>query len=246
MHTFFRMLAALALCGSAAATEIHKCRGADGQVSWSDKPCPGDATTESTRAAAGPTVQGLAPHCSRTDLEWQDGEALRRLDPATLPDTQREAFVGVLYGLAYGGTREIRWRIARGGDLHFCLGAAGAGAPREIVVGSDGKVVRFSGAGGKYLNDPDAPAARQSACSSATTACYSPGAGRGLDQCVADVPTCGSLSGRECCPQECKDAYRRERAAGTDPMGALQRVLFGDSSCIPGMNEARAGVRVAD
>lgn len=69
--------------------------------------------------------------------------------------------------------------------------------------------------------------------------CFSPPA-TGLDTCVEGVPICSgapsSIGGAECFPEQCKQAFRTRRAAGQDPMSALQDALFGDDSSVPGMN----------
>ena len=66
--------------------------------------------------------------------------------------------------------------------------------------------------------------------------------GHSIDECFEKAPICpaGRLdSALSCCPQACKDAYRRERARGTDAETATIKVIFGDdagaASCVPGM-----------
>ena len=92
-------------------------------------------------------------------------------------------------------------------------------------------------------NDANEPTTMASRCSSLVTSCLRPkSAGRTPDECFANAPVCpgGRLDpAARCCPQACKDAYRRERANGTDAESATIKVLFGDdagaASCIPGM-----------
>jgi hypothetical protein len=93
-------------------------------------------------------------------------------------------------------------------------------------------------------NDANEPTTVAARCSSLVTSCVrsQPKTPASIDPCFEKTPVCpgGRLDpAANCCPQACKDAYRRERAAGTDPQSAFIKVIFGDEagavSCIPGM-----------
>jgi hypothetical protein len=92
-------------------------------------------------------------------------------------------------------------------------------------------------------NDANEPVTMASRCSSLVMSCLrsQPKTPASTDPCFEKAPACpgGRLDpAANCCPQACKDAYRRDRAAGTDPESALMKVLFGEAgavSCIPGM-----------
>jgi hypothetical protein len=239
-----RLLLALCLLPLAAAPAfagaINKCRGADGKVSYSDKPCAQDAKAEATRATGGTDLAGIKPQCPDQTLDWQGPDAIGdAVNAAELPRAQAEAYAGTVLGLAFGSARPERWRRSRRGDLHFC-GVDPQGAPWEVVAGVGGEVVSFKNGAGQRLDrkpDPADPSMRLSGCSTLVTGCYSP-TGSSLDQCVDAAPTCTALSTGPCCPQECKDAYRSARSAGTEPQPALHGALFGKPSCIPGLARA--------
>jgi len=93
-------------------------------------------------------------------------------------------------------------------------------------------------------NDANEPTSMAARCAGLVTSCVrsKPSPGRPLDECFEQAPVCpaGRLDPTAtCCPQVCKDAYRRERARGTDGETATIKVIFGDdagaASCIPGM-----------
>jgi len=93
-------------------------------------------------------------------------------------------------------------------------------------------------------NDANESTTMASRCASLVTSCVrsKPSPGRPLDECFDQAPVypAGRLDPTAtCCPQVCKDAYRRERARGTDAETATIKVIFGDdagaASCIPGM-----------
>jgi len=93
-------------------------------------------------------------------------------------------------------------------------------------------------------NDANEPTTMAARCASLVTSCVRsrPSPGRPLDECFDQAPACppGRLDPvATCCPQACKDTYRRERARGTDAEKATIKVIFGDdagaASCVPGM-----------
>lgn len=234
----------LLVAGGTAAGEIHKCSDATGKVSYTDRPCAPGAQTQETRAVkdTGASVAGISALCAEKGPGWKSAGEIDEAFFETLLPKQRAAMQSIALGLAYGGSGDsaTRWRRSRQGNLHFCTTLPDAQV-HESVAGVNGEIVSFRAGQPNFVNDPDTPSAALERCSNAVTTCYSP-PGTGLATCVDQVPTCSaakhSLGGPECCPQECKQAFRTRLATGEDPMSALQSALFGDDSCVPGMNAA--------
>ena len=82
-------------------------------------------------------------------------------------------------------------------------------------------------------------------CVDQVTYCYQPGTERSLDACVASVKTCTNetpwVDPFGCCPKKCQDDYAAERAKGTLPADALDRVFFERHDCWPGLANALEG-----
>ena len=68
---------------------------------------------------------------------------------------------------------------------------------------------------------------------------------RELDDCMRSVRTCTTsspwLEPFPCCPQKCQNDYTALRTAGIDPSGALDKVLYVDHTCFPGIANALEG-----
>lgn len=75
-------------------------------------------------------------------------------------------------------------------------------------------------------------------CSALVTRCVEPGK-RDLDACFLSAPRCATnqpwLESGTCCPPACRERYVKERQAGKAPLVALDSVLFGSNSCVPGL-----------
>ncbi len=224
-----------------AAAEIHRCRGADGQTVYTDRRCPGDTQALDSRPMpkSRPTVAGIAPRCDREQDDWSPVDFRFDAVRASLRDPQRLAADAAL--VAVSRTRPAdaaRWQRSRRGDLHFC-GKRSDGTPIELVAGLHGELLLFAPEQVRYVNDPDDPLVRLSTCTHAILGCFEPPE-RGLDGCVERVPTCvgpASHTAPGCCPQQCKQAYRAKRDAGSDPMNAMLQVFHGDHSCVPGLRQ---------
>ncbi len=219
------------------AADVHKCRDAQGRVSYSDHPCPDDASTMATRSTdRAPTVAGMRPLCDEVELDWViDGETLKAMR-AQFTMAQKKELALMAWAFAYGRGREppTRWYHSRRGDVHVCaLGKNGK--ETEYAIGTQGELVRFRSGRGKWLNDPGTPTARLVQCTELITRCAEQ-APRTIDRCVAEAPVCGNAVAGACCPNQCKTAYRAQRDAGTSPISALDEVFFGATSCVPGVD----------
>ena len=77
-------------------------------------------------------------------------------------------------------------------------------------------------------------------CADLLSYCYAP-PNFTLARCFASVKGCATempWSEPACCPAACRDAFNREVAAGLAPNAALDRVLFREPDCFPGVRAA--------
>lgn len=179
----------------------------------------------------------------------------------SLPEPQRNAVTAALRGVVAGlardpGAQEALKRMTLHVDASrtaiICVprpraqspGAASASAYVVHRIEANGRVVTLQpGAEPLVYNDANEPQTVAARCASLITSCVrSRTSGLSLDECFEKQPVCpaGRLDpAASCCPQACKDAYRRERSAGTEPQTATIKVIFGDDagaqSCVPGM-----------
>jgi hypothetical protein len=111
------------------------------------------------------------------------------------------------------------------------LGLPASGAGTYLLTRAPGVELRLD----PNLRDPVTAVAR---CARWITLCVSPPE-RTLDDCTRSAPHCATdepwLESAECCPASCFAAYEVQRAAGVSPMLALERVLFDDGACVPGL-----------
>lgn len=205
-----------------------------------------------------PSVDSIAAMCAKSEGSKPADEVIN-----SLPGAQREAVVKVLRSLIAGaGAARDRAQMAnvQRVTLHvdasrtaiICMPqqrAQPSGGRIEtyvaIRVEPNGRTVTLQPSAEPWVeNDANEPATMASRCSSLVQSCVrsQPKTPASIDPCFEKAPVCpgGRLDpAATCCPQACKDAYRRERAAGTDPISALIKVLFGDEagavSCVPGM-----------
>ena len=81
-------------------------------------------------------------------------------------------------------------------------------------------------------------------CADQIAYCYSP-TERSLDDCVRSVKGCDTpfpwLEPSPCCPKQCQADYASQRTAGVAGPDALDKVLFVDHQCFPGINNALEG-----
>lgn len=77
-------------------------------------------------------------------------------------------------------------------------------------------------------------------CADLLSYCYAPPSFT-LERCFSTVRTCTTStpwSEQACCPQACHDAFTREVTAGLTPNAALEKVLFRELDCFPGVRAA--------
>ena len=205
-----------------------------------------------------PSADSIAAMCAKPEGSKPADEVIN-----SLPGAQREAVVAVLRGLVAGAgvardraqqanLQRVTLRVDASRTAIVCM-------PQQLVQPSGGRIDTYTAfrvepngrvvglqpsAEPRVYNDANEPATAASRCSSLVHLCVrsQPKTPASIDPCFEKTPVCpgGRLDpAANCCPQACKDAYRRERAAGTDPISAVTKVLFGDEagavSCIPGM-----------
>ena len=256
------LVPALAL---AQGTTLYKCTTATGTLIYSDRACAADGSAQAAPADANPAqaiVRQEIVHQRKLDPAASDfpsaATITRRCEAPTgtpmtidaalrvLPERQRAAFEGMTRQLVLGGLKRpdldastlhldarqtLVWCLPQGQRL------------RAYLVESNGRIVELTRSGKvKSRNDANDPITLAGRCGDLVTTCFAPGvSGHSLDQCFAAAPACpaGSLDpAASCCPQACKDAYRRARDSGTDPLTASMKVLYGDrdnaSTCVSG------------
>ncbi|MDP3500535.1 MAG: hypothetical protein Q8S33_09385 [Myxococcales bacterium] len=77
-------------------------------------------------------------------------------------------------------------------------------------------------------------------CADLLSYCYAP-PNLTLARCFASVKGCATQTPwtePACCPAACRDAFTREVAAGLPPNAALDKVLFAEPDCFPGVRAA--------
>jgi len=210
------------------------------------------------RASADRTsADSIAAMCAKSEGSKVTDEVIK-----SLPEAQRVVVMQALRGIVAGAARDasqqanlkrLSLRIDESRTAIICM-------PRQRMQPSGGRVETYNAflvePNGRMVilqpaaeplvyNDANEPTTMAARCSSLVTSCVRSTGRRSLDaidECFANTPVCpgGRLDpAARCCPQACKDAYRRERANGTDAESATIKVLFGDdagaASCIPGM-----------
>jgi uncharacterized protein DUF4124 len=263
-------LLAVAGCAnvSCALAQIYKCTDADGRTAFSDKPCgtlPSGATgsagdgvkqdmlRQPKSSAGNVSADSISAMCARPEGSKPSDEAIK-----SLPDAQRKVVISVLRGMVAGvardpGGREALQRatlhVDASGTAIICVPWRRADRKETyaaVRVEPNGRTETLQPSQPPIVsNDANEPTTAAARCSSLVMSCVrtQPKTPASIDPCLEKTPVCpgGRLDpAAHCCPQACKDAYRRERAAGTDPESALIKVIFGDdagaASCIPGMS----------
>ncbi len=242
------MLAGFALAPAASA-QAYKCTDAAGRTAFSDTPCASvnAATSADTIAAMCAPHEGSPP----TDATIQ-----------ALPTRQRDAVNAALRGVisgmardpaAQGALKRLTLHLDGARNAIICAPRPRAQSPGATAttpyvamrVEPNGRTETLQpGTPPQVSNDANEPITVAGRCASLITSCVrakTPGAGA-LDACVEQQPACpaGRLDpALSCCPQACKEAYRRARAGGIDAETAVIKVIFGDdagaASCVPGM-----------
>lgn len=211
------------------------------------------------KSSAGSTsADALSAMCAKNEGSKATDETIK-----SLPETQRNVVIQVLRGVVASmardpGAQESLMRVTLTVDPSqtavICVPRSrtqpsGATGPTIIYVAfkvePNGRTETLQPSQPPLVsNDANEPTTVAARCSSLVTSCVrsQPKTLASIDPCFEKTRVCPS--GRldpaaNCCPQACKDAYRRERAAGTDPESALIKVIFGDdagaASCVPGM-----------
>ena len=179
----------------------------------------------------------------------------------SLPEPQRKTVISALRGVIAGLGRDsaaqatlkrVSLHIDASRNAIICVPrqrAQSPGAPPATLfvahrIEPNGRMETLQpGAPPLVYNDANEPLTVASRCAGMITACVrSKTPGHSLDECFDTQPVCpaGRLDpALSCCPQACKDAYRRERSRGTDAETATIKEIFGDdvgaASCVPGM-----------
>jgi uncharacterized protein DUF4124 len=179
----------------------------------------------------------------------------------SLPEMQRKTVIAALRGVMAGMARDpgaqetlkrVTLHIDASRNAIICVPrqrAQSPGAPPATTfiahrIEPNGRMETLQpGAQPLVYNDANEPQTVAARCASMITSCVrSKTPGHSLDECFEKQPVCpaGRLDpALSCCPQACKDAYRRERSKGTDAETATIKVIFGDdagaASCVPGM-----------
>lgn len=116
----------------------------------------------------------------------------------------------------------------------------------KLPKSADGKYLLLELSSAQLELDPTIrdPLTALGECSDQVTYCFAPSV-RSLDDCMHSVRTCNSdkpwLEPTPCCAKKCQDDYATARDAGLDPTTALDQVLYGGTSCSPGVAGALAG-----
>lgn len=208
-------------------------------------------------SAGNVSADSISAMCAKSEGSKATDELIK-----SLPERQRETVIAALRGVISGMARDpgaqeslrrVTLHIDASRNAIICVPRQRArtpGAPPTTTyiahrVEPNGRMETLQpGAQPLVSNDANEPATVASRCSSLVTSCVrsQPKTPASIDPCFEKTPVCpgGRLDpAANCCPQACKDAYRRERAAGTDPESAFIKVIFGDEagavSCIPGM-----------
>jgi hypothetical protein len=74
-------------------------------------------------------------------------------------------------------------------------------------------------------------------CADLLSYCYAPPT-LTLERCFSSVRGCATQTPwaePACCPTACRDAFAREVSAGLAPRAALEKVLFREPDCFPGV-----------
>jgi len=216
-----------------------------------------------TASAGRTSADSIAAMCAQSEGSKPTDEVIQ-----SLPEDQRRMVTQVLRGIFGGGGRDpsqqanlrrVSLRIDASRTAIICI-------PQQRTQPSGGRIETYSAflvePNGRMVtlqpaaeplvyNDANEPTTMAARCSSLVTSCVRskpPAAASSLDACFANTPVCPGRSldpAVKCCPQVCKDAYRSERAKGTDAETATIKVLFGDdagaASCVPGMPKRERG-----
>ena len=235
---------------------------ATGQAASAGKDGVKQEVLRQPKSPAGSTrADAISAMCAKNEGSKASDEMIQ-----SLPEKQRETVIAALRGVtasmardpgAQGTLKRVTLTIDASRTAVICVPIRRTqppGAPPAYTyiahrIEPNGRTQTLQpGTQPIVTNDANEPVTMASRCASLVTSCVrsTPGSklnpGRSIDECFEKAPVCpaGRLDPTAtCCPQVCKDAYRRERARGTDAETATIKVIFGDdagaASCIPGM-----------
>ena len=210
------------------------------------------------KPSAGSTgADAISAMCAKNEGSKASDEMVQ-----SLPEKQRETVKAALRGIIAGLARDpagqetlkrVTLTIDASRTAVICVPVRRAqppGTPPAITyvahrIEPNGRMETLQpGTQPIVSNDANEPTTMAARCASLVTSCVrsKPSPGQSIDDCFDKAPVCpaGRLDAvATCCPQACKDTYRRDRARGTDAEKAMIKVIFGDdagaASCIPGM-----------
>ncbi|MBK7863517.1 MAG: hypothetical protein IPJ65_33925 [Archangiaceae bacterium] len=122
-------------------------------------------------------------------------------------------------------------------------GGSGAPPPINTTLLGTGAVKLLADVGNAKLElDPTVkdPLSALAECADLLSYCYAPGSAT-LSQCFERLRKCTTdtpWSEAPCCPAACQTAYEAELSAGKPPAAALEKVLFREPDCFPGVRAA--------
>lgn len=234
------LIALLLCCATSAPAQVFKCRGADGALAYSDKPCPVDAqqnilAVESSGGSMSSGTGGaLQQRCDdpsfaptlpsdRIAAQLARDELGRKLTPAHRWTLERMG-----YGLALSKA-DIGMEVDRDGSLHVCARGTTKG-DLEIVVLSDGRAIEWNGRRWKYFGDSMLQLV-QLGCDTRVRDCLT-SVGRDLAYCLGTIPACGP-NDKDCCPAECLREYSCRHRRGDTPFEAYYVTFQGGCPANP-------------
>jgi hypothetical protein len=217
MRCVIALLFALAAV-SAQGAEIFKCKNKDGSTSFSDRPCPSDATVLSVPKSA----QKDAP------VNWLCDSETARQDPVgdttALPERQRAALSSVMGAVGSSGDTKL---FAERGNVHVCVRQIGApqGTPvlSESVVTIEGQTWQRANGKTKRVGEGE-ESIGGAGCRSRVTACIGPDDAK-MEACIGQIATCGIGASGGCCPNDCLGSFRTSRAQNVPIADAVQRMV---------------------
>ena len=203
------------------------------------------------------SADAISAMCAKNEGSKPTDELIK-----SLPEKQRETVISALRGVTAGMARDpaaqetlrrVTLTIDASRTALICVpirrtqppGAPPAFTYTAYRIEPNGRTEALRpGTQPMVTNDANEPVTMAARCAKLVTSCVrsKPRPGYSIDECFDKAPVCpaGRLDpAATCCPQVCKDAYRRERAGGTDAETATIKVIYGDdagaASCVPGM-----------
>ncbi len=212
---------------------------------------------QSKSSTVSTSADAISAMCAKNEGSKPTDELIK-----SLPEKQRETVISALRGVTAGMARDpaaqetlrrVTLTIDASRTAVICVPIRRTqppGAPPAFTytahrIEPNGRMETLQpGTQPLVSNDANESTTMAARCASLVTSCVRsmPSPGRSIDDCFNQATACpaGRLDPTAtCCPQACKDSYRRERARGIDAETATIKVIFGDdagaASCVPGM-----------